>query len=285
MTNTQRKTQRIQELLLRIEREQNVRIVYACESGSRAWGFASEDSDWDVRFLYIRNPEWYMRAFAMRNMSQTTVDGTYPDTITYQVPEEVLDAHGWDMTKTVSLLNKSNAALFEWMFSPIVYRQNVLFLEYRNFVTSELWNPVASFFHYRSTASRSLKEWLMKPTVAYKRYLYAIRPLMCASYVAQFRHLPPVNIHTLMEELEAVKPMIVPPAMLEYARAIIADKQSGHETMTGPAIPELNDIITRILMTPLAELTAGDPIILPEKELDRFERVLNFIQFMSEDRS
>ena len=51
----------IQISLDEVEQSCDVEILLAVESGSRAWGFASPDSDYDVRFIYLQRPENYIR--------------------------------------------------------------------------------------------------------------------------------------------------------------------------------------------------------------------------------
>ena len=101
---------KIQEQIRRIEESENIKILLAVESGSRAWGFASPDSDYDVRFVYIRRPEDYLRLDAVRDVIELPID-------------DVLDINGWDLQKTLRLLYKSNPILFEWFSSPIVYQE------------------------------------------------------------------------------------------------------------------------------------------------------------------
>lgn len=102
--------EKIQEQLRRIEESENIKILLAVESGSRAWGFASPDSDYDVRFVYIRRPEDYLRLDVVRDVIELPID-------------DVLDINGWDLQKTLRLLHKSNPTLFEWFSSPIVYQK------------------------------------------------------------------------------------------------------------------------------------------------------------------
>lgn len=73
----------IQEKLREIELRENVKVLYAVESGSRAWGVASPDSDYDVRFIYVRNQKDYLRLDEVRDVIEWQLD-------------EVLDINGWD---------------------------------------------------------------------------------------------------------------------------------------------------------------------------------------------
>ena len=99
----------IPEKIAEIEQKENVKILHCVESGSRAWGFSSPDSDFDVRFIYVRPKEFYLR------LDQTR------DVIEWQL-DDVLDINGWDLKKALTLLYKSNPTLFEWNNSPIVYK-------------------------------------------------------------------------------------------------------------------------------------------------------------------
>jgi hypothetical protein len=100
----------ILSLLAGLEAEHGIRILYACESGSRAWGFPSPDSDYDVRFVYAHPVEWY---FSVEDLQ---------DTLERPVSDQ-LDAGGWELRKALRQLRKSNATLFEWLQSPVVYRE------------------------------------------------------------------------------------------------------------------------------------------------------------------
>lgn len=99
----------INEELDKIERKEGVRILHAVESGSRAWGFASPDSDYDVRFVYVRPKEDYLRLDEPKDVIEWQLD-------------EVLDINGWDLKKALRQFAKGNVTLFEWSESPIVYR-------------------------------------------------------------------------------------------------------------------------------------------------------------------
>lgn len=101
----------ILKTLNQIEAQHNVKILYACESGSRAWGFPSPDSDYDVRYLYIRPVEAYLKLFPERDVIEGPID-------------EIKDFVGWDLQKALKLLMKGNAPLIEWVRSPIVYKDN-----------------------------------------------------------------------------------------------------------------------------------------------------------------
>src|SRR4051794_14574214 len=104
-------SQRVSAALLAVEHEKDVRVLYACESGSRAWGFASRDSDYDVPFLYVHERDWYLSVDDRR------------DVLEYPLRDE-LDVSGWELRKALRLLRKSNPPLLEWLNSPMVYRDD-----------------------------------------------------------------------------------------------------------------------------------------------------------------
>ena len=125
-----------------IEQMEKVRILLAVESGSRAWGFASPDSDYDVRFIYIRDKEDYLRLNTMRDVIELPID-------------EVLDINGWDLQKTLRLLYKSNPTLFEWFSSPIVYMESDFADLFRR-VMNDYFSSKRSLYHYISMAEGNL---------------------------------------------------------------------------------------------------------------------------------
>lgn len=169
----------IAALLAEVEAQQGVRILYACESGSRAWGFASPDSDYDIRFLYVQPTSRYLRVFG----------GS--DTIEIAI-EDDLDPGGWDVRKAAGLLGKSNGALVEWLHSPIVYRAEPGFLETWRASCQELFSPKDSAFHYRGLAMQIWQGKCGGETVRAKDYLYVLRALFAARWVLDHREPAPV---------------------------------------------------------------------------------------------
>ena len=124
----------INKKLKEIEEKENIKILLAVESGSRAWGFASSDSDYDVRFIYVRNQKEYLRLNDIRDVIEWQLD-------------ETLDINGWDIKKALLLLKKSNPTLFEWWNSPIIYKKNDVFSNFDKYLES-YFSSKKLMFHY-----------------------------------------------------------------------------------------------------------------------------------------
>ena len=158
------------EILRRLkhaEREHDVRILYACESGSRAWGFASADSDYDVRFIYARPLEWYL-AFDVERQR---------DVIEYPIVDEI-DCNGWDIRKALYLFSRTNGALLEWLGSPIRYIEKGEFARNLRDYAPEAISRVALCYHYSHMARGNARGYLFKGQVRLKKYFYVLRPLL-----------------------------------------------------------------------------------------------------------
>ncbi len=177
--------QEISDKLKEIEEKEGVRVLHAIESGSRAWGFASPDSDYDVRFVYVRKKEDYLRLDEPK------------DTIDWQL-DEVLDINGWDLKKALKQFAKGNATLFEWSGSPIIYRTTEEWTKISK-VSEQYFSEKAAIYHYYGTANNTYHEYLQGETVRYKKYFYALRPLLAAEYIEKYHVAPPVLFDELLK--------------------------------------------------------------------------------------
>jgi predicted nucleotidyltransferase len=179
-----------------IEREENVRIFYACESGSRAWGFESTDSDWDVRFIYVHPRDWYL-----------SIDVEDKRDVIERPINDELDISGWDLRKALKLLRKSNPPLLEWLSSPIIYKETAgsagtLACNVASFsdvtrstieqpsiaqqlrdAVAEFYSPVSAFHHYLHMAQGNNREYLKGDIVWIKKYFYVLRPLLAIRWI------------------------------------------------------------------------------------------------------
>ena len=174
--------------LAEIEKKHNVKILYACESGSRAWGFPSPDSDYDVRYLYIRPLESYLKLFPERDVIESPID-------------EVKDFVGWDLQKALKLLLKGNAPLIEWLHSPVVYKDNAWLKESLIKLFNNNSNFNALYRGYFGLAMNNFKAYLTGETVRPKKYLYVLRSILACKWIKQKNSIPPVLFRKLYEEL------------------------------------------------------------------------------------
>lgn len=217
--------EKILSRLAAAEAEHEVTVLYACESGSRAWGFASPDSDFDVRFIYAHSADWYL-SFDVEHRR---------DVIEYPIVD-VLDCGGWDVRKALYLLTRTNGALLEWLNSPIRYvEMGPLAAELRE-VAPECVNPVALCYHYSHMARRNAREYLFKDKVRLKKYFYVLRPLLAIRYIEQGLGLPPVRFVDLVG---AVAPRQIRPAI----DALLELKAKTSELGLGNPVPEIGEFI------------------------------------------
>lgn len=176
----------ILERLKVLEEEKDVTILYACESGSRAWGFASSDSDYDVRFIYKHKRDKYLSIEDFRDVIELPVN-------------EVLDISGWDIRKALKLFRTSNPPLYEWLQSPIVYKKQVDFTELLTSLMPEFFSLRAGLHHYTSMARNAFENDLQAEEVKVKKYFYALRPLLAALWITDKEVLPPMEFSILRQ--------------------------------------------------------------------------------------
>ena len=225
----------IQEKLDEIEAAEQVRILHCVESGSRAWGFASPDSDYDVRFVYLRRPEDYLRLEAQRDVIEWQLD-------------DVLDINGWDVQKYLRLLYKSNPTVFEWNSSPIIYRTVPEWAQVKA-LTDSYFLEKSSLYHYLGTAKHNYHEFLCGETVKLKKYFYVLRPVLACRWILERGTPPPM----LFSELAAAE---LPGEMRPVVSSLLEQKMQTPEIGTGKRIEPLNDWLSHEIDI-LTEAAAG----------------------------
>ncbi len=218
----------IQERLISIEQKHDVKIILAIESGSRAWGFASPDSDWDVRFLYVHREPWYFTVHAGRDVIETGIE---------QHPLGELDINGWELRKSLQLLHKSNPALMEWLQSTLVYRRDAPSMNAYDELAKAFFKPQACFQHYVSMAINNTREFLHKDQVRLKKYLYVLRPIFACLWIVRFGSMPPIEFHRLLDTL------LPNGSLREEINALLVKKMAGGELETAMPIKALNEFI------------------------------------------
>lgn len=169
-----------------IEHRYNVKILLAVESGSRAWGFESNNSDWDVRFIYVHKPEWYFKVEEQR------------DVIEYMYEDDV-DLVGWELRKALSLLRRSNPSLLEWFHSPKVYYIDSEFCKRILEVENDYFNPVKSMYHYNRIYNKQNERYLQQEGYNMKKFLYYLRGVLACQWIEAYKSIPPVRFKELYE--------------------------------------------------------------------------------------
>ena len=208
-----------------IERGQRCRILFAVESGSRAWGFPSPDSDYDVRFVYARPADWYLSVYPGRDVIETPI-------------EDEMDVNGWDLRKALHLVLKSNAVISEWMESPIVYRRDAAALKQLRGFADRMLNPRALAYHYLHLARQQVAAKLTRDRIALKRYFYALRPALALRFLRlQGGKRPPMHLQALIDGTE------LPAATVRIIDRLVAAKSQTRELGSGPRVPALDRLI------------------------------------------
>jgi predicted nucleotidyltransferase len=181
---------KIIETLQKFEEENEIKIIYAVESGSRAWGFSSPDSDYDIRFLYVHKPQWYFSVL------------TKPDNLNLMDKDNDLDFSGWDIKKTLNLLLKSNMSLYEWFNSHIVYIDSPQAQQLKD-LAIKFWSKTSFIFSYAALARNNYKNYILgKQKVRAKKYLYIFRTLAACLWIEHKKTFPPIEINKLLSMLE-----------------------------------------------------------------------------------
>lgn len=193
-----------------IEVKDEVKILYAIESGSRGWGFESKDSDYDIRFIYVHPLDWYLSIEEKR------------DVIEYPISDS-LDISGWDIKKALKLFKSSNPPLYEWLNSPIVYIEKGDFAKKLRESSIKFYSPTSSIYHYLNMAKGNYKAYLAKSKVKIKKYFYALRPVLACMWVEKHKTLPPMEFEKLLNAQNLELPLI------KEVSSLLKRKRSGEE--------------------------------------------------------
>ena len=223
------KREAILDVLSDIERSEDVRVLFAVESGSRAWGFPSPDSDYDARFVYVRPLDWYLSLEPGRDVIERPID-------------DLLDVSGWDVKKALKLLLKPNAVMIEWLQSPIRYRWNDAACDQLLSLASKIKLGPAGTYHYFNLAERQWKLHLSdEGEIRLKTYFYVIRPALALEWLRLHPDtLPPMNFQALLKGVN-------PPADLVAALdTLLAAKRITKELGTAPRVPVIDAYIRQV---------------------------------------
>lgn len=229
--------ERVRAVLRQIEAEKEVRVLFACESGSRGWGFASQDSDYDVRFIYVHKPQWYLRVESPRDVIEKPIDAE-------------LDVCGWELRKALGLLKRANPTLIDWLDSPVIYRQDDEVMARINALSKRYFSPERARWHYRSMAHKNFQHYLQGDDVRLKKYFYVLRPLLAVRWIEAGKGAPPMRFDQLLRGTVPEGPL------LQDIAELLAAKQRTGEALYGPRRPVIHAFIE-------AELARAQALLAP----------------------
>ncbi|MEM1324667.1 MAG: nucleotidyltransferase domain-containing protein [Bacteroidota bacterium] len=189
-------TEKIQQYLQQLEKEKNIKILLACETGSRAWGFPSPDSDFDVRMLYVHKSDWYLSVSERK------------DSIERMSENRELDIAGWELRKCLKLLRKSNAALLERIQSPILYQMDDSFLEDIQAVARQHYSRIGTMHHYWSMAKKILESIDADKPYKLKSFFYALRTACVCQWILEREEMPPIEFAKVYQQLDIDRSLV-----------------------------------------------------------------------------
>jgi uncharacterized protein len=215
------------EILRRIhaaEAEHRVQVVLAVESGSRAWGFESPNSDFDARFIYVHRRDWYLSIDDRR------------DVIEYPIVDDI-DLNGWELRKSLRLFRVSNPAFVEWIQSPIVYLEHGPFAAACRDLLPALYSWQRGINHYRSMAKTNYRGYLRQDLVPLKKYFYVLRPLLSVRWLEAYRRPAPIEFGKLLHLLDGR------PELIQDIQTLLARKREAPEMGLAPQVASIHAFI------------------------------------------
>ncbi len=215
----------IKKEIAALEEKHNIKIVYAVESGSRAWGFASTNSDWDVRFIYVHNYDWYLSVDEKK------------DNIEIILPNDI-DLAGWELRKAMLLFKKSNPPLLEWLKSPVVYKETLSTTAKLREAAEEYFNPKSCLYHYFNMARNNYEAYFKDEKEArLKKYFYVLRPLLACSWIEETGEMAPIEFDVLVNN------EIIDPLLKAEINNLLIQKKNGVELDKGARVPIIDAFI------------------------------------------
>jgi len=248
----------IQKEISRLEQEKDIKVLFAVESGSRAWGFASIDSDWDVRFVYIHRLDWYLQIYEQK------------DNIEQILPNDI-DLGGWELQKALRLFRKSNPPLLEWLRSPIIYSENYSTAAELRELTSVFFNPKSCLYHYFHMAEGNFRTYLQDDSVRVKKYFYVLRPLLACDWILDKNEMAPMEFDIIVDsQVQDVE-------VKEAITKLLSRKMSGEELAVEAKNPVLHRFIEQKIVFYKEYLATTSAAVQPSADLlnTLFKRTLN----------
>lgn len=214
-------------------------ILLAVESGSRAWGFESPNSDYDARFIYVHRRDWYLSVSLEEQR----------DVIEYPIVDDI-DLNGWDIRKALRLFAKSNPAFAEWIQSPIVYSETTGFASAARRLLPTVYSTEHGIYHYRSMAKTNYRGYLRADRVPLKKYFYVLRPLLSVLWLERYQCAAPIEFHKLIHLIEHNG------ALVSDINALLERKRAAPEMGLASPVRSIHDFVE-------SELERLDVIVPP----------------------
>ena len=203
-----------------------MRVLLAVESGSRAWGFESLNSDYDARFIYAHPQHWYLSVGLEEQR----------DVIEYPIVDDI-DLNGWDIRKALRLFWKSNPAFVEWIQSPIIYAERGRFAAHVRDLLPTVYSCESGFHHYRSMAKTNFRGYLKAEQVPLKKYFYVLRPLLAVRWLERYGRAAPIEFDKLLHLIEDNH------ALVADIRALLVRKRAAPEFGLESPVMSINAFI------------------------------------------
>lgn len=252
----------IEDRLLALENRNNVKIIFAIESGSRAWGFPSPDSDFDVRFVYARPVDWYLSIVPGRDVIESPIDGDY-------------DVNGWDIRKALGLLIKPNPVLLEWLDSPIRYRWDERACDQLHAFSRKTAYGEACLKHYYHLGSRQWNVYVEgRDIINLKKYFYILRPAMAIRWIRLRPGVPPpMNFQALSMDLD------LPDDLVAEIESLLKRKARSKEVGEAARLPAIDRFIANEFAWAETESRSpqGKPRNLQKDADDLFRTILRHV--------
>ncbi len=186
-------TNKIKYYLKKLEKEKNIKILWACETGSRAWGFPSTDSDYDIRLIYVHKSNWYL---SLNNPK---------DSLELMLDNNEIDITGWELKKSLLLLNKSNAPLLERIQSPMVYLADYEFIKEFRTLSLHHYSRITTIHHYLSITKKFLEDLESKEFYKLKAFFYTLRSALVCKWILEKETAPPIVFSDIYLHLKIKK--------------------------------------------------------------------------------
>ena len=210
----------------KIEEQFEVKICLAVESGSRAWGFPSKDSDYDVRFIYVHKKDWYLSIDQKRDVIELPINN-------------LLDINGWELRKALRLFRKSNPPLMEWLHSGIVYYRAFSLVDKMKMIQNQVFLPQSALYHYLNMAKGNFRDYLRSEQVKIKKYFYVLRPILACQWIERYNTVPPIEFQTLVEGI------LEEGLFKQEILTLLARKISGDELNLEPKVTVINEYLEK----------------------------------------